>query len=326
MEQPTLEDRFLGCIFGLAIGDALGYPVEFMSKRSINHILGPNGVTGFDSLEQPGIRENIAQPIGAYSDDTQMSLATANGIINSKSDSINEIMDSIAKEYIAWADSPENNRAPGNTCMAGIRNLKKGIHWEKSGIPGGKGCGAAMRTAPIGLYFTSQIRETVGLAKAASQCTHYDLTAIASGIATALTTTLLANGEKPEYIAPASDSHFYPHATEEFKEKIKLMRLALPLEPGIALPVLGQGWKGDEALAMGLYCFLKNPTDYRKTVLNGVNIDGDSDSVASIAGAFSGTYNGIQAIPAEWIARIENKSLLEKTAKALYQKAINKKA
>jgi ADP-ribosylglycohydrolase len=88
-----------------------------------------------------------------------------------------------------------------------------------------------------------------------------------------------------------------------------------------ALMELGEGWKGDEALALGLYCFMKNPCDFKRTVLMGANTNGDSDSIASIAGAISGAYNGIQAIPIEWINQIENRDLLKQTAEELYQRA-----
>jgi ADP-ribosylglycohydrolase len=81
---------------------------------------------------------------------------------------------------------------------------------------------------------------------------------------------------------------------------------------------LGEGWIGEEALAIALYCFLKNPKDYEKTVIMAANTNGDSDSNASITGAISGAYNGIRAIPEKWIKEVENSKLLRKTAEDLF--------
>jgi ADP-ribosylglycohydrolase len=315
----SLEDRFLGCIYGLAIGDALGYPVEFLSLNKIKNIFGEKGVQGFDSYDQVNFK--ASHPIGFYSDDTQMSLATANALIKTKSDDINEFMKETVKEYIAWADSPQNDRAPGNTCMAGIRNLKRGISWDKSGIPNGKGCGAAMRTAPIGLVYYHELRKSIELSNYASACTHGEPSAISAGIATALMTSFLVRGYQALELLQLANSKFYGNVNEEFNDKIKEVQSYLSLNTQGALSQLGQGWKGHEAVAMALYCFAKTPEDYSKTVLNGINIDGDSDSVGSIAGALSGAYNGLQAIPKEWITRIENRNLIDETARKLFQRS-----
>ena len=77
---------------------------------------------------------------------------------------------------------------------------------------------------------------------------------------------------------------------------------------------LGEGWIGEEAVALALYCFLKFPDDYIKTVLRGANTNGDSDSVACIAGGISGAYLGIAAIPYKWIQHIEKAKYLEELA------------
>ena len=319
MATPNLKDRFLGCMYGLAIGDALGFPVEFMSLENIKRIFGENGVQGFNSYHDAKI--SYSHPIGSYSDDTQMSLATAQGIINAKTNKDEEVIQSICNEYVKWAGSPENDRAPGNTCMAGIANLKKGMHWEDSGILSGKGCGAAMRTAPIGLVFYNDIHKLANIARGASICTHADKTAASAGIGTAYLVAEVLRGKTPTEIL-ADFKEFSGILNPDLQVKIKNLEKSLGEQDSTkAMNFLGQGWKGDEALALGLYCFLKNSKDYRTTVLMGTNTNGDSDSIASIAGAFSGAYNGIQGIPKEWIERIENPALLGETAERLYAKS-----
>ena len=107
--------KYMGTMYGLAAGDALGFPVEFMSRSDIAKKYGSNGIY---RIEFAG---NF--PLGTYSDDTQMTLAVADGIVKSKSNSVDEIMENISNEFVKWYHSPENNRAPGMTCMEGVSNF-----------------------------------------------------------------------------------------------------------------------------------------------------------------------------------------------------------
>lgn len=84
-----------------------------------------------------------------------------------------------------------------------------------------------------------------------------------------------------------------------------------------ALNYLGEGWVGEAAVALALYCFLRYPNNYKKTVIRGANTNGDSDSIACIAGAIGGAYLGIDAIPEEWIDRIEKSTYLADIASRL---------
>jgi ADP-ribosylglycohydrolase len=87
-----------------------------------------------------------------------------------------------------------------------------------------------------------------------------------------------------------------------------------PPEEVLVSGVLGEAWTGDEALASALYCFCRSPTDYRQTVLTGANTVGDSDSIACIAGAISGTFNGQGAIPQHWRNNVESAAYLREVA------------
>jgi ADP-ribosylglycohydrolase len=87
-----------------------------------------------------------------------------------------------------------------------------------------------------------------------------------------------------------------------------------------ALAYLGEGWVGEEAVALALYSFLRNTDSYKKVIIRGANTNGDSDSIACIAGSISGAYLGIDAIPSEWVKRIEKSSYLEDLAQRLAAK------
>jgi len=77
------------------------------------------------------------------------------------------------------------------------------------------------------------------------------------------------------------------------------------------LDYLGEGWIGEEAVALAMYCFLRYQDNYKKVVLRGANTNGDSDSIACIAGSISGAYLGIEAIPIKWIREIKKTDYLD---------------
>ncbi|MBR9980168.1 MAG: ADP-ribosylglycohydrolase family protein, partial [Desulfatitalea sp.] len=88
-----------------------------------------------------------------FTDDTQMSIAVARALILAGEKQVDAIMVAMRDEFVQWRQSPDNNRAPGNACLQGVANLEKGIHWTQSGVPHSKGCGSAMRAAPIGYLY-----------------------------------------------------------------------------------------------------------------------------------------------------------------------------
>jgi len=305
------EGRFAGCLFGSAIGDALGFPTEFLSLDEIRARYGPQGVADFESCG--------GLPPGSYSDDTQMTLAVARGLLAARHclDDAERVIESICREFVVWLDTEALAvpRAPGNTCLRGCRALKRGASWRDSGVVLSKGCGAAMRSAPIGLVYHDQPELLREVAYGASISTHAHNAGIASGIATAYLTALALHGESDVMIGRLLD--FVGDLSEEFNAKVRQVEEVLARDPDDAFAVLGEGWVGDEAVADALYCFLRSPDDYRRTVLTGANTQGDSDSIACIAGAVSGAYNGIAGLPAAWVATVENHELLATTARHL---------
>jgi len=86
-----------------------------------------------------------------------------------------------------------------------------------------------------------------------------------------------------------------------------------------AIRAIGEGWVGDEALGVAIFCVLRFPDDYRAAVIAGANHDGDVDSTASMAGAILGAKLGVEAIPSEWIAQIENRQEIESLAARIYE-------
>lgn len=333
-----LEDRFTGCMLGLAIGDALGFPMEFMNREEIARTHGPGGITGF--VDGPRHKQ------GLYSDDTQMTIAVANALLAADLDDLDSIMHHVRREFVAWAGSPENNRAPGQTCMDGCHQLQLGRHWFASGDPYSKGCGAAMRSAPVGLVFFRDLPRLVDVARAIAICTHAHPTALASSIAAAaavafslrgcpvgeMATHLLAllNQER----GPAGYVERLTHdPLQEQTRLLQSLESVLEVEPGAAFDLLGGGWVGEETVAGALYCFLRTPDDFRTTVLTAANASKsvmtgrgkgrcDSDSIACVAGGISGSHNGAAAIPRDWAETVENHGLLSELGSRLAARAV----
>jgi len=237
-------DKAKGIIFGLAIGDALGKPTEFMSLTEIKRKYGPKGIQ--DLPTKPAL----------YTDDTQMSIAIAEALIKAGNHDIDTIMDAIKDEFIKWRHSPENNRAPGNTCLVGVSNMERGVHWSESGVSDSKGCGSAMRVAPIGYYYQKDPEKLKQVARASGICTHGHRTAVAASIGAAYLVKLALDGVAPEKM-PAKLRGFTSGISKEFDDAILKVEKCLYWEDeDNALKYLGEGWVGEEAVALSLYCFL----------------------------------------------------------------------
>ena len=283
----------------------LGFPTEFISLTSIKSKYGPLGI------------QDLPKSPALFTDDTQMSIAIAEALIKSGEKDIESIMEAVRDEFIKWYHSPENNRAPGRTCLIGIENMERGQHWSKSGVSRSKGCGSAMRAAPIGYLYQHNPEKLKDVAHASGICTHGHPTGNAACIGAAYLVKLALDGIQPNKMI-SELLNFTSGISDEFDRAVLKVEECLNWEDEEkALDHLGKGWIGEEAVALALYCFLRYPYDYRKVVLRGANTNGDSDSIACIAGSISGAFLGIKAIPQEWIKKIEKTEYLDELAERL---------
>ncbi len=323
-------DRFRGCIIGLAVGDALGHPTEFIpSVRAIRARWGDLGVTTFEATED--------HPPGTFTDDTQMSIAAARALIRAGHAGTDRLMATLAREFVAWAASPANDRAPGGACMTGCRALAAGASWREAGVANSKGCGAAMRAAPFGLYFAGDVEALVRAAAAQSALTHRHPTGIASSVAAAAAVATALRSESLNGLAAAVRAHV-EHVDEatlleagcepalarsignrQMLAALDRLEQTLAVETDDVCSVLGGAWVGEEAVATALWCVLRAQSDFRAAVLMGANSSGDSDSIACIAGAIAGAAWGLPAIDATWVRDVESSALLDALARSLYE-------
>jgi ADP-ribosylglycohydrolase len=311
--RPSRVNAFQGAILGLAIGDALGYPAEFLRRSQILNKFGPTGITDF-------VPAFDRHPPGTYTDDTQMTIAVAEGLLDPGSHDLESAMSAIGKRLIAWSKSRQNDRAPGRTCMEGIRRLESGIPWREAGVRESKGCGTAIRVAPLGLMFWRDTPRLLEMARASALLTHGHEAAIEGAASAALLVALALKKRTPQEMFNTVMKECAPRS-KEFETCFEKVPALLSKDPEIVLSSngLGLGWVSEEAVASALYCFWRNPLDYRQTVLTAANTDGDSDSIACIAGGISGAFNGLHALPASWVDEVENSTYLKELGGRLYR-------
>lgn len=291
-------------LFGLALGDALGWPTEFKSLADIKAKYGPDGI---QEPPDPAL----------YTDDTQMTLALTEGLLEAGlTADIDTQMAAVGRWFIHWRDTAPS-RAPGNTCLAGVRRFEQGFPWREAGIAGSKGCGSAMRVATIGYLYQHDTPRLVEVAKSSGIITHGHPAAVAATVAAAYLVKLALDGVHPrEYlrevlavtdgISDDFDAVMYRVGQAHFASEEQCLRH------------IGQGWVGDEAVGLSLWCVQKFPEDYVATVRRGANSNGDSDSVACIAGGISAARLGLEAIPQAWRARCENHDYLLDCAERMF--------
>lgn len=291
-------------LFGLALGDALGYPTEFLRLSDLPGRPGIRSKYGPQGIQEP--------PTPAlYTDDTQMSIALAEGLIDAGLHAdLDTQMNAIGHRFVQWWHSPENNRSPGRTCMRAVAMFANGFSWRDSGIAHSKGCGSAMRVGTIGYFYQHDESRLRQVAESSGIITHGHPAAVAASIAAAYLVKLALDGVHPrEYLSCVQA--FAGGISQDFDRVMLHVGQALTLDnEDQALRLIGEGWVGDEAVGLALYCVMRSPDDYVAGVRRGANTDGDSDSIACIAGGILGARLGLEAIPQAWRERCEHRDEL----------------
>jgi len=340
MEQSRLRSRFRGCLLAGAAGDALGYPVEFRSYAEIQAEYGDAGITEYDLA--------FDKEYAVITDDTQMMLFTAAGLleeIRRRGDArtLDTAWGSLYEAYLDWLHTQNpwskrkrfyttlteekrlyENRAPGGTCLQALRSGNCGGVEEP--INHSKGCGGVMRVAPVGLYFgpEAEERDVLMLGAQAAAITHGHPLGYLPGAALAYIVWRAAYAQEGVTLREilldcscAMQCTFENEALLDTFQRLmdKAVRLAGSDAPDVEnIAELGEGWVGDEALAIAVYCCLRHEGDFNATLIAAVNHKGDSDSTGAIAGNIMGTMLGEEAIGAKWLEKLELADLIGQLA------------
>lgn len=340
--SPTsdVHDRYLGCMIGGAIGDALGAPVQFMGREEIHQNFGSLGITRFESA---------FGGVGRFTACTQMALFTAEGLlrgwVRNPDKSGGFYLAEVACAYLRWlatqGERPRlggaehcreggwlisdrrllQRRSPDKTSLSALSDMGS---LGKPASNDSKGCGGVVRAASVGLFARNlpgwTLSDGFRLAVDIAALTHGHPTGfLAAGVLAALIWRLADGRTLPDALMEAKSLLVGWTGFEETFESIeRAERLATSSVPrSEAVTSLGEGLVADEALAIGIYSALVAP-DYAKGALLAVNHSGRSDSTGVIAGALLGTRDGVNGIPALWLSAIEAPDVLGPVADDLY--------
>ena len=316
-DEPDAR-RALGCLIGGAIGDAFGYQIEFERLDQITQRFGPAGL--HDPLYENGKF--------LVSDDTQMALFTAEGLLNAGRDGNLDddslLIACIRGAYRDWLQTQIGRfdadhtgllsyeemwarRAPGVTCVNAL-NAGGGGSVEKP-INNSKGCGGVMRAAPIGLHRQISPERAFRLGVLSAALTHgHPSGYLSAGVMASMIACIRCGHSTIEAI---ENSRKLLTQWPDHDETLSLLdnavacsRNSTPQSHPDAISKLGQGWMGHEALAIGVYAALVS-SSFVEAIRIGANHDGDSDSTASLAGQIWGAQHGIGGIPLSWAKRLD---------------------
>lgn len=340
--------KYQGCLLGGAVGDALGYAIEFMSDSEIRKRYGTKGILKYD-------REFFGGD-ARFSDDTQMMLFTATGILYGTTRGalrgiIGHPSTYVHMAYLDWLKTqepsfegnpnitwllaiPEFHRrmAPGSTCLSALRSGDSGS--TEHPINDSKGCGGVMRVAPVGLFFGERPEYCVECAAEIAALTHgHPLGYISAGaFAYIVARCAFEIDEKSKHRQRelkkiiddccAKLPKWFPEHPNAAKYQAELLQKAMELAKSGEwscrnICEIGGGWVGEEALAIAVYACMRHANDFSAAIKVAVNHDGDSDSTGAICGNIMGAMLGIESIDREWAEGLEMSDLVLEVAKDL---------
>lgn len=318
-------DRIRGCLLAGAAGDALGAAVEFMDWPSIREKFGEQGIRDF----APAFGK-----VGAITDDTQMMLFTAEGLLRAwvrqNSRGICNVASVIHHALLRWyitqggkpkAEVTQNGwligvndlwscRAPGMTCMSA---LGASLSFAQEASNDSKGCGGVMRVAPHAFFPDAFYHALENAHLTHGHPSGYEAAGLfadilqriyeqACDLKDAVRQSLAEHGQRP---GMAETKEMVEYALRQSEAGIA------PTPEGIA--VMGGGWVAEEALGIGLWCALM-ASSLEEGICWAVNHTGDSDSTGLIAGNLLGIQLGVDAIPARWLESLELREVIEQVA------------
>ena len=340
-------DAIQGCLIGGAIGDALGFPVEFYEDCDIFKEYGEGGIT---ELQLYGGIVHI-------SDDTQMTLFTADGLISAakrfENPTADEYVQCIYESYMNWLYTQDNTvildekiarsdllkykelhqqRGPGRTCLTALESGKCGTFTYK--LNNSKGCGGIMRVAPIALYLAQikefEVKDVALVAARAAAITHSHALGYIPAAYLAAFLCYVLQGDPFSQACLKTDNvinELFPNSVDA-KKCLELVQLARDLacpddeeeeqDDLEAIRELGQGWVAEETLAIAMYCAFKYSEDFEKGVIAAANHSGDSDSTAAVTGSILGTYWGLRRLPQKMVEPIELKEAILELAEKMH--------
>ena len=278
--KDALRSRFRGALVGSAVGDALGAPVE--------------GCT----IEEVGsFYENGWELKSHYTDDTEMMIGVAESLIEKHGFDGADMARKFIRNYHAW-----RHYGPGTRAV--LKWLKAGEHWEVASKrvfngEGSYGNGAAMRIAPIGLFYHDDVDTLWEIAHKASHITHSHVLGKEGAAIQAYSVALALRGQR-EGLLTCLGARIKEGI---YRNKISKIERLMDADRELLIEELGNDEAAFNSVPTAIYSFLRFHSFY-ESVVYAVSLGGDTDTIGAMTGAISGAYYGEEAIPQEWLTAL----------------------
>lgn len=303
MNRFDLKSKFIGSMLGSALGDAIG-EIAF---------------SGYDEEELRAVVEETN--VLVYTDDTAMALGLAESLVRQGRIEEKHLGDTFRENF---RQEPWRGYAAGPPTIFSLVE-RKGMPYSEAalglfGNQGSFGNGAAMRVAPVGLFFYDA-PDLYEQARASAVVTHTHPMGVdgAALLALAVARVVEMDSREPFPLASFTQDLVNVCRTSELQAKMRQVRTLLEkgAPPPEAASMLGRTVAVHESLPFALYAFLCNPESFEDCLFCAVQNGGDRDTLGAMACAVSGAYLGEEAIPQLWRERLENRLYVEELAEKL---------
>jgi poly(ADP-ribose) glycohydrolase ARH3 len=304
MRKRALVSKFLGSLVGTAVGDALGAPFEGCYRVSIEEI----------KLAAEKRRILI------YTDDTHMMIGVAQSLVRCKGFDGGDMAQTFIRNYEL---DPFRGYGPGPPRV--FQLIKSGEPWDKAALSlyrgGSYGNGAAMRIAPVGVFYHDRPEALEDVTHKSSQITHAHNLGREGAVLQAHAIALATNLEPS---SPFSRGDFLARLATYSKEDIyrarlgKMEALLGEKDKGRIVAELGNGIEAFNSVPAAIFSFLLHYDSFSEAVLDAISLGGDTDTIGAMTGAISGAYLGVESIPDAWKEKLEDMSYIEELAKTLH--------
>ncbi len=309
-------DKFKGCLVGLAIGDALGAPVKFLSQEGIKEEFGQTGILDFEPWGN-------LHP-GSFTANTELALMTAEGCLRAYQVLLHKGKSNpaalIYERYLEWMKEVEKAKTLRHPDYQTLRALKS----ERMGtiefpISESKGCGALARVIPAGLSFPPDMAFREGAEYAAITHGHPSGYLPAGFIAEVVAHILIGEGIISAVKSSLEKLKEYEAHNDTLSRVNEALKMSLDQhETQGKIESIGEGWEAAEVLAASIYFSIRFSTDFKGGTLAAVNNSSDSSTLGALTGALLGVYLGIDSIPKHWVQKIEKSRFILEIAEDMF--------
>jgi poly(ADP-ribose) glycohydrolase ARH3 len=309
MAKPTLEAKYLGAMIGSAVGDAIGELAFHYPKRN--------------KLSQ--VVEGVAEL--RYTDDTAMAIGLATSLVKKGYLDGQDLGETFRRNF---EREPWRGYATGPpTIFTMVRSL--GIPYAQAaqslfGGSGSFGNGAAMRIAPLGLFFHESLQIYEHACDSAEVTHSHPVGKDGAALQARAVARVVKLDPQKEFLFHVFVRDLIDFSrTNEIREKMELLEELLNqnVTPPLAAKQLGQSVAVQESVPFAIYSFVRHPRSFEDCLDCAIMHGGDRDTLGAMAGAISGAYLGAEAIPSGWRRKLENRQTIEELALELAERTVS---